>query len=160
MQGAVLHNTGPLAGVPMKRSTRQREAERVRRAVAFVKRRLKLDLEFVVSPAPEGTHAGILDIERTYRGTEDRKVWLITFDASVVASETTAALRRHAFHEVLHALTWPLFDEIEAAIRRIPEPSVRKELTDRALDARENVVYELERKLGPLAFPHLPWTDP
>ena len=144
----------------MKRSLRQREADRVRRAVAYVKRRLHLDLEFVVSPAPEGTHAGILDIERSYRGTEDRKVWLITFDATVVETETTAALRRHAFHETLHALTWPLFDEVEAAIRRIPEPAVRKELIDRALDARENVVYELERKLGPLAFPHLPWTDP
>ncbi len=144
----------------MKRSLRQREAERVRRAVAYVKRRLRLDLEFVVSPAPDGTHAGILDIERSYRGREDRKVWLLTFDPLVVAGETTAALRRHAFHELLHALTWPLFDEVEAAIRRIPEPAIRKELTDRALDARENVVYELERKLGPLAFAHLPWTDP
>jgi hypothetical protein len=144
----------------MKRSLRQREVERVRRAVAYVKRRLHLDLEFVVSPAPDGTHPGILDIERSYRGTEDRKVWLITFDATVVEKEATAALRRHAFHEVLHALTWPLFDEVEAAIRRIPEPGVRKELIDRALDARENVVYELERKLGPLAFPRLPWTDP
>jgi hypothetical protein len=144
----------------MKRSLKQREAERVRRAVGYVKRRLKLDLEFVVSPAPSGEHAGLLDIERSYRGTEDRKVWLITFDAEVVARETTAALRRHAFHEVLHALTWPLFDEIEAAIRRIPDAAVRRELTERSLDARENVVYELERKIGPLAFPHLPWTDP
>jgi hypothetical protein len=144
----------------MKRSLRQRETERVRRALEYVKRRLELDLELVASPATEGEHAGILDIERSYRGTEDRKVWLVTFDAEVVAKETTAALRRHAFHEVLHALTWPLFDEVEAAIRRIPEPGVRKELTDRAIDARENVVYELERKLGPLAFPHLPWTDP
>ena len=144
----------------MKRTLRQREAERVRRAVAYVKRRLHLDLEFVVSPAPDGTHAGILDIERSYRGTEDRKVWLITFDAEVVARETTSALRRHAFHEVLHALTWPLFDEIEAAIRRVPDAAVRRELTERSIDARENVVYELERKIGPLAFPHLPWTDP
>jgi hypothetical protein len=144
----------------MKRSLRQREAERVRRALEYVKRRLKLDLEFVVSPAAEGEHAGLLDIERSYRGTEDRKVWLITFDAEVVAPETTAALRRHAFHEVLHALTWPLFDEIEAAIRRVPDAAVRRELTERSIDARENVVYELERKIGPLAFPHLPWTDP
>ena len=144
----------------MKRSLRQREAERVRRALEYVKRRLKLDLEFVVSPAPVGEHAGLLDIERSYRGTEDRKVWLITFDAEVVARETTAALRRHAFHEVLHALTWPLYDEIEAAIRRVPDPGIRRELTERSIDARENVVYELERKIGPLAFPHLRWTDP
>ncbi|MGE5346777.1 MAG: hypothetical protein ACM3JH_12550 [Acidithiobacillales bacterium] len=144
----------------MKRSLRQRETERVRRALDYVKRRLKLDLEFVASPALDGDHAGILDIERSYRGTEDRKVWLVTFDTEVIARETTAALRRHAFHEVLHALTWPLFDEVEAAVRRIPDPGVRKELTERAIDARENVVYELERKIGPLAFPHLVWTDP
>ncbi|HUM02916.1 MAG TPA: hypothetical protein VL084_11550 [Thermoanaerobaculia bacterium] len=144
----------------MKRSLKQRESERVRRALEYVKRRLKLDLELVVSPAPEGEHAGLLDIERSYRGTEDRKVWLITFDAEVVARESTSALRRHAFHEVLHALTWPLFDEIEACIRRVPDAAVRRELTERSIDARENVVYELERKIGPLAFPHLPWTDP
>ncbi len=144
----------------MKRSLRQRQTERVRRALEYVKRRLKLDLVLVASPAPDGDHAGILGIERSYRGTEDRKVWLVTFDVEVIAKETTAALRRHAFHEVLHALTWPLFDEVEAAIRRIPDPGVRKELTDRAIDARENVVYELERKIGPVAFPHLVWTDP
>ena len=74
--------------------------------------------------------------------------------------EEAAALRRHAFHEVLHALTWPLFDEVEAAIRRVPEVGVRRELLARSLDARENVVYELERKIGPLAFPQLPWSEP
>ena len=144
----------------MKRSLRQRETQRVKRALEYVKRRLKLDLEFAVFPAKDGEHAGLLDIERSYRGTEDRKVWLVTFDAGVVAQETTSNLRRHAFHEVLHALTWPLFDEFEAAIRKIPDAGVRRELTERSIDARENVVYELERKLGPLAFPHLPWTDP
>ena len=68
--------------------------------------------------------------------------------------------RRHAFHEVLHALTWPLFDEAEAAIRSVPDSRLRKELMDRSIDARENVVYELERKIGPLCFPSLPWVDP
>ncbi len=144
----------------MKRTLRKRETDRVRRALEYVKRRLKLDLEFDVSPAPDGEHAGLLDICRSYRGTEDRKVWLITFDVNVVAGETTSALRRHAFHEVLHALTWPLFDEVEAAIRKVPDAGVRRELTERSIDARENVVYELERKIGPVAFPHLPWTDP
>jgi len=139
---------------------RKRETERVKRAIEYVKRRLRVDLEFVVSPADPGEHAGLLDISRSYRGTEDRKVWLVTFDVELVSKETTSALRRHAFHEVLHALTWPLYDEVEAAIRRVPDPGIRRELTQRSLDARENVVYELERKIGPLAFPHLPWTDP
>jgi hypothetical protein len=139
---------------------RKRETERVKRAIEYVKRRLRLDMEFVVSAAADGEHAGLLDITRSYRGTEDRKVWLVTFDVDLVSKETTAALRRHAFHEVLHALTWPLYDEVEAAIRRVPDPGIRRELTERSIDARENVVYELERKIGPLAFPHLPWTDP
>lgn len=139
---------------------RKRETERVKRAIEWVKRRLRLDMEFVVSPAADGEHAGLLDITRSYRGTEDRKVWLVTFDVGLVSGETTSALRRHAFHEVLHALTWPLYDEVEAAIRRVPDPGIRRELTERSLDARENVVYELERKIGPLAFPHLPWTEP
>lgn len=139
---------------------RRAQTERVRRAVEYVKKRLRLDLEFVVEPGTPGEQVGLLDIQRTYRGTEDRKVWLVTFDAEYVKGESLSALRRHAFHEVLHALTWPLFDEAEAAIKRVPDHGVRRELMARSLDARENVVYELERKIGPLAFPHLPWTDP
>ncbi len=137
-----------------------RQTERVKRALNYVKKRLKLDLEFVVERSKDGDHPGLLDIERSFRGTEDRKVWIVTFDPEVIEGESLAALRRHAFHEILHALTWPLYDEAEAAIRRIPDAAVRKELTTRSADARENVVYELERKIGPLVFPHLPWSEP
>lgn len=139
---------------------RREQAVRVRRALDYVKRRLRLDLEFVVSAGEVGDQVGLLDIQRSFRGTEDRKVWLVTFDTDYVSRESLAALRRHAFHEVLHALTWPLFDEAEAAIRRVPDVAVRRELMARSLDARENVVYELERKIGPLAFPQLPWSEP
>ena len=136
------------------------QTERVTRALQYVKKRLRLDVEFVVTRGLNGDQFGVLDIQRSFRGTEDRKVWLVTYDLDYVTSESLAALRRHAFHEVLHVLTWPLFDEVEAAIRRVPDQGVRKELMSRSLDARENVVYELERKIGPLAFPQLPWTEP
>lgn len=136
------------------------QAVRVRKALEYVKKRLKLDLEFVVQPGEVHEQLGLLDIERSLRGTEDRKVWIVTFDPELVSRESLAALRRHAFHEVLHALTWPLFDEAEAAIRSVPDSKLRKELMDRSIDARENVVYELERKIGPLCFPTLPWVDP
>ncbi|MHB8799298.1 MAG: hypothetical protein ACYDBY_12635 [Thermoanaerobaculia bacterium] len=136
------------------------QAARVRKALDFVKKRLKLDLEFVVEPGEVHEQFGLLDIERSMRGTEDRKVWVVSFDPDLVSRESLAALRRHAFHEVLHALTWPLFDEAEAAIRSVPDSRLRKELMDRSIDARENVVYELERKIGPLCFPSLPWVDP
>lgn len=136
------------------------QTERVTKALTYVRKRLRLDLEFVVTPGTPEEQFGILDIQRSLRGTEDRKVWHVTYDVDHVSRETLASLRRHAFHEVLHALTWPLFDEAEAAIRRVPDPGVRRELLARSLDARENVVYELERKIGPLAFPQLPWTEP
>src|SRR5512140_2117368 len=128
---------------------KRKQTDRVKKAIDYVKRKLRLDMEFVVIPGEPGEQSGVLEIERSDRGTEDRKVWIVTFDVNFVSNETAYGLRRHAFHEVLHALTWPLFDEVEAAIRRVP-----------ALAARENVVYELERKLGPLAFPLLPWGDP
>ena len=139
---------------------KRNQALRVRKALEFVRRRLKIDLEFVVEPGEVGDQMGLLDIQRSTRGTEDRKVWVVTFDPDLVSRETLAALRRHAFHEVLHALTWPLFDEAEAAIRRVPDSTLRKELMDRSIDARENVVYELERKIGPLCFPSLSWIEP
>jgi hypothetical protein len=147
-------------GPPRGRIVKRTQAARVRKALDFVKKRLKLDLEFVVEPGEVHEQFGLLDIERSERGTEDRKVWIVSFDPDLVSKETLAALRRHAFHEVLHALTWPLFDEAEAAIRRVPDSTLRKELMDRSIDARENVVYELERKIGPLCFPSLPWFDP
>jgi hypothetical protein len=136
------------------------QAIRVRKALDYVKKRLKLDLEFVVEPGDVHDQFGLLDIERSMRGTEDRKVWIVSFDPEGVSKESLSALRRHAFHEVLHALTWPLFDEAEAAIRRVPDSTLRKELMDRTIDARENIVYDLERKIGPLCFPSLPWVDP
>jgi len=139
---------------------KRKQTERVKRALEYVRRRLQLDMAFVVIPGEPGEQNGVLEIERSDRGTEDRKAWIVTFDVNYVAGETASALRRHAFHEVLHALTWPLFDEVEAAIRRVPDQAVRRELMARSLDTRENVVYELERKLGPLAFPMLPWGEP
>lgn len=139
---------------------RKKQTERVMRALEYVKKRLRLDHEFLVTPGEPSEQFGLLDIQRSERGTEDKKAWLVTFHPGLVASETMPALRRHAFHEMLHALTWPLFDEVETAIRRIPDAAIRKELMSRALDARENIVYDLERKVGPLAFPHLPWTEP
>ena len=139
---------------------KRKQTVRVKRALDYVRRKLRLDMEFVVLPGEPGEQTGVMEIERSDRGTEDRKVWIVTFDLNYVTTETAYALRRHAFHEVLHALTWPLFDEVEAAIRRVPDHAVKRELMARALDARENVVYELERKLGPLAFPMLPWGEP
>ncbi len=152
-----LGQNGPATGVFIVKRT---QAARVRKALDFVKKRLKLDLEFVVEPGEVHEQFGLLDIERSMRGTEDRKVWVVSFDPELVSKESLSALRRHAFHEVLHALTWPLFDEAEAAIRSVPDSRLRKELMDRSIDARENVVYELERKIGPLCFPSLPWVDP
>ena len=147
-------------GLPRGYVVKRTQAVRVRKALEYVKKRLKLDLEFVVEPGEVHEQFGLLDIERSQRGTEDRKTWIVSFDPELVSRESLSALRRHAFHEVLHALTWPLFDEAEAAIRRVPDSTLRKELMDRTIDARENIVYDLERKIGPLRFPSHPWVDP
>ena len=162
MFGIVSRSPFPSGRIVLPRGyvVKRTQAVRVRKALDYVKKRLKLDLEFVVQPGEVHDQFGLLDIERSDRGTEDRKVWIVSYDAELVSQESLAALRRHAFHEVLHALTWPLFDEAEAAIRRVPDSTLRKELMDRSIDARENVVYELERKIGPLCFPSLPWVDP
>ncbi len=144
----------------MTKTGRRHQAQRITRALDYVRKRLRLDHEFVVVPGTAQEQFGLLDIQRSDRGTEDKKAWIVTFDPELVAKETMPELRRHAFHEMLHAITWPLFDEAEAAIRRIPDSAARKEILSRALDARENIVYDLERKVGPLAFPHLPWGEP
>ena len=141
-------------------AAKKKQTERVQKAIEYVKKRLRLDHEFIVGPGEPQEQFGLLDIERSERGTEDKKTWVVSFHPDLVAKESMQALRRHAFHEMLHAITWPLFDEVETAIKRIPDAAIRKELMNRALDARENIVYDLERKVGPLAFPHLPWSEP
>ena len=139
---------------------RRRETERVKRAIEYVRRRLRVDMEFVVSAGRGRRAAGLLDIERSYRGTEDRKVWLVTLRRRArlegdARSPPPARLSRGA----------PRADV--AALRRgrgrhpaRPRLRLRSELMERSIDARENVVYELERKIGPLCFPSLPWVDP
>ena len=49
---------------------RRAQAIRVKRALDYVKNRLRLDLEFVVSPGAVGEQVGVLDIQRSFRGTE------------------------------------------------------------------------------------------
>ncbi|HEX7579211.1 MAG TPA: hypothetical protein VF580_04360, partial [Thermoanaerobaculia bacterium] len=67
---------------------KRKQTDRVKKALDYVKRRLRLDLEFVVLPGLPGEQSGVMEIERSDRGTEDRKVWIVTFDVNYVSGET------------------------------------------------------------------------
>ena len=79
----------PSGRMGLQRGTivKRTQTARVRKALDYVKRRLKLDLEFVVQPGEVHDQFGLLDIERSDRGTEDRKVWIVSYDPELVSQE-------------------------------------------------------------------------
>ena len=55
----------------MTKTGRKHQADRIRRALEYVKKRLRLDHEFLVSAGEPQEQFGLLDIQRSDRGTED-----------------------------------------------------------------------------------------
>ena len=104
----------------------------------------------------------LMTITRTARGRQDPGAFLLHYNAPLVADVDDAELKKRVFHELLHALTWDLVDEVEAALRHlaVDAEAIRRELKLRAYEAREAVTYRLERTLGPLCFPELDWSEP
>ena len=112
-----------------------RERERVRRALAFVQRRLGIALDVRVE------HEADCGAEMSMQPRDwpmDQKAFVLGFDAGIVADLTTQEIRENVIHEVLHALTWPLR---EFAMRGLSERAA-DEWADRI---EEPVIRELTR---------------
>ena len=144
------------------KETLKKEQVRITKAFSYLQKKLKLDLVLIIDPMSpnqlkkyEGTH---FTIERSHRSTQDKNTFLVKFNQSVTCSMTLLQIKRHAFHEILHALTWPYIDEYFSVIKHIPEPLLYNELAARSADTRENVTYTLERKLGPFVLPQCDWS--
>jgi hypothetical protein len=57
-------------------------------------------------------------------------------------------------------MTWPFVDEFEECVKYLKdEPALYGELQSRAYDTRENVIYTLERSLGPLILSECLWDE-
>lgn len=112
-----------------------RERERVRRAVAYVQRRLGLALDVRIE------HQGRCGAEASCQPRDwprEPKAFILGFDADIVVDLTTQELREVVIHELMHAVTWPLR---EFAMKGLSERAA-DEWSDRI---EEPVIRELTR---------------
>lgn len=133
------------------------EKKRVERAVAYVLKRLNEKYVFVAQPSDD--EKMLLSMERSGRGTQDKGVYIVGYNPKSVAKMSRDTLRKAVLHEWLHAASWELYDEIENLLDQLKPSPLKKELYRRYLDARENVVYHIERSVGPHVFPFIVYED-
>jgi hypothetical protein len=109
-----------------------RERERVRRALAYVQRKLETAFDIKLE---HDTDVGAEMWIGPRQWPEEPKAFTLGFDAAITADLTTHELREVVLHELLHALTWPMrefgvkgFSEkaAEAWSSRVEEPVVRE----------------------------------
>lgn len=139
------------------------EKERLEKIFSQILNKLNLDLNIVYQPMSpykikKQPHIYFY-IERSYRDKEDKNTFLVTFNPALLPTVTLSKMKRHAFHEILHALTWPFTDEYSEVIKYIKDIKLHNELTERHLHTRENIVYTFERKLGPLILTDADWSS-
>lgn len=140
------------------------EYEKVNKAFNVIISKLKLDLNVIARPMTPGKlkrySKTYFTIERSNRDKQDRKSFVVYFNQDIMSGLTLMQTKRHAWHEILHALTWPFVDEYEEVTKYLKDqPDLYGELVSRAYDTRENVIYGLERTLGPVVLPEADWSE-
>jgi hypothetical protein len=140
----------------------QEQYDRVEKAFSFINSKFQLDLNFIILPMTPGKlkrySKTFFTIERSNREKQDRNTFLIYFNQDFIAEATKGKLLRHCLHEIFHAVTWPFVDEFEEVTKYLDKNAeLYNELHKRAKDTRENVIYALERKLGPHLLPEANW---
>lgn len=112
-----------------------RERERVRRALAYVQRRLGIALDVRVEhETRDGNEMAIYPRD----WPREPRAFTLDFNASFIVDLSTQELRENVIHELLHALTWPLR---EFAMKGLSERAA-DEWADRI---EEPVIRELTR---------------
>lgn len=145
----------------MSNATKE-QYDRVEKAFQLIVTRFQLDINFIICPMTPGKlkrySTTYFTIERSNRDKQDKNTFLVYFNQEYLGSISKGKLLRHSLHEILHALTWPFVDEYEEVVKYISKNAdLRKELDNRAYNTRENVIYTLERKLGPTLLPEADW---
>ncbi len=140
------------------------ELDKVNKAFSQVIGKLNLDLNIICRPMSPGKlkrySKTYFTIERSNRKKQDLKSFIVYFNQEIMEPLTLSQVKRHAWHEILHALTWPFVDEYEEVTKYLKDqPDLYGELVSRAYDTRENVIYNLERTLGPVVLPESDWSE-
>lgn len=133
------------------------EHDKVTAAFNYIIKKLKLDYDLTIRPMTvnqlKRNTTVYMTIQRTGRSKQDKNAFMVYFNQNMTSVSTQKQLNRHALHEIFHALTWPFIDEYDESMKHIHNVKLYNELQSRANDTRENVIYTLERKLGPVLLP-------
>ena len=140
-----------------RKTSLDKEKDRVFSAFDYIVKKFSLDLNLIVTSSQVKKDSTLFTIERSARESSDRNTFLITFNREKTKLMELPELYRHAFHEILHSLTWGYIDEHGEVLKYIKDKTLSKELQLREADTRENITYLLERKLGPFALPEAAW---
>jgi hypothetical protein len=140
------------------------EKEKVDKAFTGIINKLNYDLNTItrhMSPGKLKRYSKTyFTIERSNRKRQDLKSFIVYFNQDIMQELTLTQVKRHAFHEILHAMTWPFVDEYEECTKYLKDqPDLYGELVSRAYDTRENVIYNMERSLGPIVLPECDWSE-
>ena len=140
------------------------EYDKVNKAFNIIITKLKLDLNVIARPMTPGKlkryPKTYFTIERSNRDKQDRKSFIVFFNQNLMSELTLMQAKRHAFHEILHAVTWGFVDEWEEVVKYLKDqPDLYGEMASRAYDTRENVIYNMERSFGPVVLPEADWTE-
>jgi hypothetical protein len=142
----------------------KKEHDKVIKAFDAILTKTKLNLNIVCRPMSLGKlkrySKTYFTIERSNRKTQDVSSFIVYYNQGIMIDLTVNQIKRHAFHEVLHAATWKFVDEYFEVIKYLKdEPALYGELQSRAYDTRENVIYTLERSFGPIVLPDSDWSE-
>jgi len=116
----------------------RRQRERLARAFAWVQRRLGLPYSVTLVPS---SSIGLMSVGWSQRAEDDRLAYVVHFNPASIASRSTSLLRFDVFHELTHAVYWPLY---QYASDRIPQAARAGLLVE-----FENCTYQAERAFGP-----------
>jgi hypothetical protein len=120
----------------MNKAEVKREEARIRRALDWLQRRLKLNYEWVLAANPD---IEVFQVERSNRGVEDPLCFLLDFNPDMVHAQSLKDLRYDLYHEIIHAMTWCWWEAVKAG-KPVAE-------CNRLLhNVYEPAVYEIERR--------------
>lgn len=120
----------------MTKAEVKREEARVQRALDWLQRRLTLNYEWVLVPNPD---IEVFQVERSNRGHEDPRCFLLDFSPDMVHARSLKELRSDIYHELLHAMTWDWWEALCAGKTKAEQKTLLEGIYEPA-------VYEIERR--------------
>lgn len=136
--------------------------KRIEQILGKITKKLNCNLVFLVEKGnkenfedPEAFNTLFLCITPSGRGREDPSAFIVYYNEENLSELTLAQLKSKLFHECLHALSYPLYWQIENLLEYVKNKPLQEELAKQSHHISEDITYKFERSFGPYIFPEL-----